>query len=129
NDWSLPATSIVISRPIFETRILPYSMQYRNWGSNPAHSSTYCVIGRYMYIDAIDSSGGTGGADSNSEEFSMPFDYKQYGSVTTKYDTGVGTLNSVGGVTYTMSIANGKWVTVRNLALVSAASGQAVTFK
>jgi len=49
-NWSLPATSIVITRPIFTTRVLSYTPDWTGAGGNPAIGNG-TLAGKYQVVD------------------------------------------------------------------------------
>lgn len=51
-NWSLPATSIVISRPIFESRVLPFTPTYSGivLGSGATNEGYFAVRGKFVYV-------------------------------------------------------------------------------
>lgn len=69
--WSLPATSIVISRPIYETRWLTWVPTWTGFSVNPS-------TGTYQYLVKIDNIklnivGGNGTSNATSFTFTLPF--------------------------------------------------------
>ena len=76
NDWTLPAGGIVISRPIYETRILTYQPQPSASGSMTYTSVTintklYQISGRTCCVWA-QMTGTTGGTASTTIQFTAP---------------------------------------------------------
>lgn len=66
--WSIPATSIVIQHPIFETRNLSWTPGYTGFSANPSIAyAQYRVFGRNCHIYYQINGGGT----SNSTAFTM----------------------------------------------------------
>lgn len=48
-NWSIPATSIIINRPIFETRELSFTPTWTNLtAGNGTNTGTYSIIGRHL---------------------------------------------------------------------------------
>lgn len=77
-NWSIPATSIIISRPIYETRWLSWAPTYGGTGSL-TFTSVSTAEARYKVIYdmcslAINATGTTGGTTSSRVTFTIPFE-------------------------------------------------------
>lgn len=72
--WSIPATSIVISRPIYETRWLTWVPTITGYSSNPANSIyRYMLRGFDCFFEIQE---GTGTSNATSKTYSAPFTAK-----------------------------------------------------
>lgn len=72
-NWSIPATSIIINRPIFETRVLTWVPQFTNiTAGNGTHSSSYRISGKQVWLQQRFVLGSTSSVGS-APTFSLPF--------------------------------------------------------
>ncbi len=76
-NWSLPATSIIISRPIFETRRLTYDPTWTGFSSVPANNATYIISGRNLQF-MLDSGNGTSNATTTTITLPMTSAIQNY---------------------------------------------------
>ena len=71
-NWTVPATSIVISRPIFETRLLTWVPTYTGYSANPT-SVLYNYILRGNIVTLFISEGSSGTSNANTIIMLLPF--------------------------------------------------------
>lgn len=64
-NWSIPATQIVISRPIFETRRLTYTNVYTGWASVTG-TVYYQIVGSRCHLFTTEAIGGTSNATTKT---------------------------------------------------------------
>lgn len=73
-NWSIPGTSIIINRPIFETRLLTHVPTHTGWSSPPTVSAQYIVRGNICYYHYVVAGAGT--SNATTATISLPFEGK-----------------------------------------------------
>lgn len=80
NTWSIPATSVIINRPIFETRRLNYNAQWSSSGTQPSIgngsiSSSYQVVMNRVNVYIKQNNSTTTTYGTGNYQWSLPFVY------------------------------------------------------
>lgn len=76
-NWSVPATSVIVSRPIFTTRLLQWQPTYSasgsmTWGTITTTNAKYTINHNKLYAH-LQATGTTGGTPSTTLQASSPF--------------------------------------------------------
>lgn len=69
-NWSLPATSIIINRPIFNTRWLTYTTTWAGFSVDPTGTFKYSIIDSTCFVTYADGASGTSNATTLT--FTLP---------------------------------------------------------
>lgn len=109
-NWSIPATSIIISRPIFNTRTLIWTPAYTGFSANPVHQAQYDITLGRMNVQ-IDYGGTLGTSNTTAAKTMTLARVSKYAAsmiMGTAYDNGADqTLPS-----YWLPSANSKTIAV-----------------
>lgn len=95
--WSLPATSIIINRPIYETRYLTYTPTVGGFSGTPTVAGYYHIIGRQMtfYINI------SGESNATNFTFTSPLKVSNEGALPARImDNGGANYSTTPGMAY-----------------------------